>query len=190
MSAPARPDSALKIRAADPARDAAACAAIYAPAVEGSAISFELRAPGAEQIAARMRRYQRTHPWLVAERGGEVVGYAYACEMNERPAYRWSASVSVYVAAGQRGRGHGRALYEELFARLRRQGFRMACAGVTLPNPASEGLHARLGFERVGVQPAIGWKDGGWRDVGLYQLELAPAPADPPPEPRPPDRPG
>ena len=129
MSSPEPPE--LTIRDADPERDAAACAAIYAPSVEDSPISFELRAPGPEEIAARMRRYQRTHPWLVAERRGEVVGYAYACEFNERPAYRWSTSVSVYVAAGERGRGRGRALYEELFARLRRQGFRIACAGIT-----------------------------------------------------------
>ncbi len=176
----------LRIRDADPARDAAACAAIYAPSVEGSAISFELRAPGAEEIAARMRDYQRTHPWLVAERGGEVVGYAYACQFNPRPAYRWSAAVSVYVAAAERGRGRGRALYAELFARLRRQGLRMACAGITLPNPASVGLHEALGFEPVGVYREIGWKDGGWQDVGWWQLQLAPAPAGEPPEPAPP----
>lgn len=173
----------LTIRDADPARDASACAAIYATAVEGSAISFELRAPDAEEIAARMRDYQRTHPWLVAESGGEVVGYAYACEFNRRPAYRWSAAVSVYVAGGERGKGRGRALYAELFARLRRQGLRMACAGITLPNPASVGLHEALGFEPVGVYREIGWKDGGWQDVGWWQLQLAPAPDGAPPEP-------
>jgi phosphinothricin acetyltransferase len=186
MSGPAGTPELL-IRDADPERDAAACAAIYAPSVEGSVTSFELRAPGPEEMAERMRSYQRTHPWLVAERGGEVVGYAYACEFNQRPAYRWSASVSVYVADGERGRGRGRALYEELFARLRRQGFRIACAGITLPNPASESLHTRLGFEPVGVYREIGWKDGEWLDVGWYQLELAPPPTGPPPEPLPPE---
>jgi L-amino acid N-acyltransferase YncA len=181
MSDPA--PSELTIRDADPAADAAACAAIYAPAVEDSIISFELEAPGAEEIAARMRHYGETHPWLVAEHGGEVVGYAYACEFNPRPAYRWSASVSVYVGAGQRGRGIGRALYEELFARLRGQGLRMACAGITLPNPASVGLHEALGFERVGLLREIGWKQGQWLDVGWWQLELVPRPAAEPAEP-------
>jgi phosphinothricin acetyltransferase len=185
MSGPAKLAD-LTIRDADPGRDAAACAAIYAPSVEGSVTSFELRAPAPEEIAARMRHYQRTHPWLVAERGGEVVGYAYACEFNQRPAYRWSASVSVYVAAGERGQGRGRALYQELFSRLRRQGFRMACAGITLPNAPSVALHEHLGFEPVGVNREIGWKDGGWRDVGWWQLELAPAPDGPPTEPLPP----
>jgi L-amino acid N-acyltransferase YncA len=178
--------SPVTIRDADPQRDAAACAAIYAPSVEGSATSFEERAPDAAELARRIERTGATHPWLVAEEGGEVVGYAYACPFQERPAYRWSASVSVYVAADRAGRGLGRALYEELFARLRSQGFRMACAGITLPNPASVGLHESLGFAQSGLNREIGWKHGAWRDVGWWQLELAPAPASPPSEPSPP----
>jgi L-amino acid N-acyltransferase YncA len=174
----------LSIRDADPARHAAACAAIYAPHVEGSPVSFEERAPDAAEMAARIERYGAGHAWLVAEREGEVVGYAYATAFNERPAYRWSISVSVYVAEAARGQGVGRALYQALFDRLRERGFRMACAGITLPNEASERLHESLGFELVGVNREIGWKQGAWRDVGWYQLELAPAPDDPPPEPR------
>ena len=176
--------SELTIRDADPTRDAAACAAIYAPHIEGSAVSFEERAPDAAELAARIERYGASHAWLVAERGGEVVGYAYATAFNERPAYRWSTSVSVYVAKDAHGEGIGRALYSALFDRLRERGFRMACAGITLPNEASCGLHERLGFELVGVNREIGWKQGAWRDVGWYQLELSPAPDGPPPEPR------
>jgi phosphinothricin acetyltransferase len=172
------------IRDADPARDAAACAAIYAPHVEDSAVSFEERAPDAAELAARIERYGASHVWLVAERGGEVVGYAYATAFNERPAYRWSASVSVYVAEGARGQGVGRALYEALFDCLRERGVRMACAGITLPNEASVGLHEALGFERTGVNREIGFKEGAWHDVGWFQLELVPAPDGPPPEPR------
>lgn len=174
----------LMIRDADPARDAAACAAIYAPHVEGSPVSFEEQAPDAREMAARIERYSASHAWLVAEREGRVVGYAYATAFNERPAYRWSASVSVYVGAEAQGAGVGRALYEALFANLRERGFRMACAGITLPNEASTGLHESLGFEQVGINREIGWKQGAWRDVGWYQLELAPAPEGPPPEPR------
>jgi phosphinothricin acetyltransferase len=174
----------LLVRNADPARDGAACAAIYAPHVEGGAVSFEERAPEAAEMAARIERYGTSHAWLVAERKGEVVGYAYATAFNERPAYRWSASVSVYVDANAHGRGVGRALYEALFDCLRERGFRMACAGITLPNAASVSLHESLGFEQVGVNREIGWKDGAWRDVGWYQLELSPAGEGPPPEPR------
>lgn len=173
----------LTIRDAD-SRDAAACAAIYAPHVQGSAVSFEEEAPGTGEMAARIERYGASHAWLVAEREGEVVGYAYATAFNERPAYRWSTSVSVYIAEAARGAGVGRALYETLFERLRERGFRMACAGITLPNEASVGLHESLGFAQIGANPEIGFKQGAWRDVGWYQLELAPAPKGPPPEPR------
>jgi L-amino acid N-acyltransferase YncA len=176
--------SEMRIRDADPARDAAACAAIYAPHVEASAVSFEDRAPATAELAARIEHYGRSHAWLVAEREGEVVGYAYATAFNERPAYRWSTSVSVYIGEGARGQGIGRALYLALFDRLRERGFRMACAGITLPNEASVGLHESLGFEQVGVNREIGWKNGAWRDVGWYQLQLQPAGEGPPPEPR------
>jgi L-amino acid N-acyltransferase YncA len=175
----------IAIRDADPERDAAACAAIYAPHVSDGATSFEERPPDAAEFAARIERVSATHPWLVAEDGGETVAYSYACPHRERPAYRWSVDVAIYVAASQRRRGHGRRLYEELFERLRAQGFRMACAGITLPNPASVSLHEGLGFAAVGVYREIGWKQGAWRDVGWWQLELSP-PSSEPREPDPP----
>jgi phosphinothricin acetyltransferase len=181
--------SPARIRSADPERDAAACAAIYAPSVEEGVTSFEERAPSAAEMAARIERISATHPWLVAESGGEVVGYAYACRYEERHAYRWAAGVSVYIAATHRDQGQGRALYEALFERLRRQGFHVACAGITLPNEASVALHERLGFEPVGVSRRIGWKRGAWHDVGWWQLELAPAGNERPTEPGPPDPP-
>jgi L-amino acid N-acyltransferase YncA len=174
------------IRDAQPERDAAACAAIYAPYVEGTPISFEERPPDALEMEARMNRHAATHPWLVAEDGGEVVAYAYSCRHQERAAYRWAADVSVYVAANRRGEGLGRSLYEALFARLRQQNFQIACAGVTLPNDASVRLHEALGFQRVGVSPRIGWKDGRWHDVSWWLLELAPVVPGIPLEPLPP----
>jgi phosphinothricin acetyltransferase len=163
----------MEIRDADPHRDAGACAAIYAPFVEGSAVSFEEVAPDAGEMAARIAASQATHPWLVAVSGGEVAGYAYACPHRARPAYRWSADVSVYVAESCRRAGVGRALYAELLERLRGQGFQVACAGITLPNEASVRLHESFGFEPVGVYRGIGWKAGAWRDVGWWQLRLA-----------------
>ena len=174
------------IRDAQPERDAVACAAIYAPYVERTPISFEERPPDALEMEARIARYAATHPWLVAEDGGEVVGYAYACRHLERPAYRWAADVSVYVAANRRGEGLGRSLYERLFLHLRRQNFQLACAGITLPNDASVRLHEALGFLRVGVSPRIGWKGGRWHDVSWWQLELEPATPATPLEPLPP----
>lgn len=175
--------SSLAIRDADPARDASGCAAIYAPHVEASATSFEERAPSGEEMARRIERISATHPWLVAEHRDELLGYAYACAHRERPAYRWAADVSVYVADPHRRCGVGRALYGELIERLRRQRFRVACAGITLPNEASVRLHERLGFDPVGVYRGIGWKAGAWRDVGWWQLDLAPSSDEPPAEP-------
>jgi L-amino acid N-acyltransferase YncA len=182
----AGPAAPLTVRDADPGGDAAACAEIYAPYVTDSAISFEERAPSAAEFGTRIARYAATHAWLVAERDGAVVGYAYACGFNPRPVYRWSASVSVYVGDEERGRGVGRALYAELFERLRSRGFRMACAGITLPNEASIALHESFGFHPVGTLREIGWKQGGWHDVGWWQLELAPAGEGAPAEPLPP----
>jgi L-amino acid N-acyltransferase YncA len=177
----------MTIRPADPMRDAAACAAIYAPYVESTAISFEDAAPDAAEFAQRIEKYAATHQFLVAEAGGAVVGYAYACEWASRPAYRWSVETSVYIDPAHRHEGIGRALYRELFGLLRAQGFRIAVAGVTLPNPASIGLHESLGFEPIGALRDVGWKMGDWRDVGYWQLYLQPDAEDPPAEPR---RPG
>ncbi len=176
----------LRIRDVQPERDAAACAAIYAPYVEQTAISFEARPPDALEMEARIAGYVATHPWLVAEEGGEVVGYAYACPHQERAAYRWAADVSVYIASNRRGEGLGRSLYERLFVHLRRQNFQIASAGITLPNDASVGLHEALGFLRVGISPRIGWKGGRWHDVSWWQLELAPVAPGAPLEPLPP----
>lgn len=175
------------IRDADPSRDAQACAAIYAPYVVGSAVSFEEQALDAVAFAFRMAQVAATHPWLVAERDGQVVGFAYGAPHRERAAYRWAADVSVYVDRGAHRQGVGRALYEALFERLRAQRLRVACAGITLPNDASVALHESLGFEPVGVYRDIGFKAGAWRDVGWWELQLLPPIADPP-EPLPPAR--
>jgi phosphinothricin acetyltransferase len=88
------------------------------------------------------------------------------------------------VAAEAQGRGVGGALYESLLERLRGRGFRVACAGITLPNEPSVRLHERFGFVAVGVYRGIGWKAGAWRDVGWWQLALAPGALDPPADPR------
>jgi L-amino acid N-acyltransferase YncA len=173
----------MTIRPADPDRDAAACAAIYAPSVESTPISFELVAPDVAEFAHRIAAYSSTHQFLVAEADGAVIGYAYACRWRERRAYDWAVEVSVYVAAGRQGEGVGRALYVELLDRLRAQGFHVAVAGITLPNPASVALHERLGFESIGALREIGWKTGAWQDVGYWQLILRPDAADPPPPP-------
>jgi phosphinothricin acetyltransferase len=115
----------------------------------------------------------------VAEDESELIGYAYATPHRERACYRWATDVTVYVAPHSQRHGVGRALYENLFGALAHQGFRIACAGITLPNQASVGLHESLGFQPVGVYRKIGWKLGAWRDVGWWQLELGSADGPP-----------
>jgi phosphinothricin acetyltransferase len=161
------------IRLADPARDAAACAAIYAPYVTDSVASFEEVPPDAAAFAEQIEQLNRSHAFVVCEREGRVAGYAYGGPHRARAAYRWAADVSVYVHADFHRAGVGRELYDDLFGRLRAQGFRVLGAGITLPNAASVGLHESFGFEPVGVWTAIGWKFGAWRDVGWWRLQLA-----------------
>jgi phosphinothricin acetyltransferase len=176
----------MRIRLADPARDAERAAEIYRPSVEGSYISFEEVAPDAAEMASRMRTTLVRTPWLVAEEdGGLVVGYAYASEHRQRAGYRWSVDISAYVDADWHGRGVGRALYMELLALLRRQGFVNVYAGIALPNDASVRLHEAIGMSLIGVYERVGFKLGAWRDVAWYGMRLVAPAAGPPAEPIP-----
>jgi L-amino acid N-acyltransferase YncA len=162
--------------------DGSACAAIYAPYVTDTAITFEADPPSGEEMARRIVVASERHAWLVLEDRRRVVGYAYAGTFNPRAAYRWSCEVSVYLEHGRRRTGGGRALYEALLPRLVERGFRAAAAGMTLPNDASVGLHRAMGFELVGVYRRIGFKHGKWHDVAWTQRILAEG-EDPPAEP-------
>ena len=153
-------------------KDAAAIAAIYSPNVTTNAVSFEVEPPNAAEMTRRLVATTATHPWLVCERSGKLVGYVYAGTHLARAAYQWSVNVSVYIdARGHRG-GVGRALYTSLFALLRLQGFYNAYAGITLPNAGSVGLHEAMGFQPVGVYRQVGYKFGAWHDVGWWSLDL------------------
>ncbi len=154
--------------------DAAAIQGIYGPVVRGTVISFEAEPPSVDEMRRRIADTLVTHPWLVCERDGHVIGYAYASQHKARAAYRWSVDVSVYTDPAWHRRGIGRALYASLFDILRLQGFYNAYAGVALPNPGSVGLHEALGFTPVGVYRHVGFKHGAWHDVGWWQLALQP----------------
>lgn len=174
----------MRIRAARPG-DAAAIAAVYAPYVNASAVSFETDAPDADAMRARMQAGGGLYPCLVGEEDdGALIGYAYAARFRDRPAYRFAVETSVYLRSAAAGRGLGRRLYEPLLAILEAQGFTQAIAAITLPNEASVRLHERLGFAPAGAYRRVGWKLGAWHDVGLWQRPLAPA-GTPPAEPRP-----
>jgi phosphinothricin acetyltransferase len=163
----------LRIRPATP-QDAAAVAAIYAPVVERTMISFEEIPPDADEMRSRIERIGAEWPWLVACDGDGVRGYAYGSRHRSRAAYRWSVDTSVYVAEDARGMGVGKALYARLLDDLIARGFYNAFAGIGLPNDASVALHRAFGFEPVGVYRNVGFKFGKWHDVAWWQLQLRP----------------
>lgn len=162
--------------------DAAALLAIYAPYVRDTTVSFEYEVPTISEFAGRIDKVRaRPLPWLLAERQGRVVGYAYAGPHRERAAYQWAVEVSVYVQAADHGTGVAGQLYAALFGLLRRQGYVNAYAGITLPNGKSEAFHRRCGFELVGTYRRVGYKFGAWRDVRWLVKELQEPPAEPAP---------
>ncbi len=122
-------------------------------------------------MARRIAEYGASHAWLVAEVGGELAGYAYGSPHRSRAAYASSCDVAVYVDPAHARKGIGRALYAELLARLADH-HHAAFAGIALPNEASIGLHEAMGFTPVGIYREVGWKMGGWRDVGWWQRLL------------------
>lgn len=154
--------------------DAAAIAAIYAPYCTDSRISFEEVAPEPSEMARRIVGDRPgLYPWLVAEAGGRIVGYAASGAFRTRPAYRWSVETGLYLDPSAQGQGVGRALLQRLIDLLERQGFVSAIGAIALPNDASVALHERLGFDRVGTYRGTGFKHGEWIDVGLWQRDLA-----------------
>ena len=160
--------------------DGSALAEIYRPAVTDNSTSFELDPPDGAEMARRAAKCMERTPWLVYERDGQVLGYAYGGIHRERAAYQWSAEVSAYVHPDFHKQGIGRALYTSLFAALTVQGYRNAYAGITLPNDASVALHTAVGFTPIGVYRGIGYKQGAWHDVGWFERQLAPRVVDPP----------
>lgn len=174
----------MRIRLAA-AADAAALAALYAPYVTDSIASFEADPPGEAEMAARLAAAGDLYPWLVAQgEAEEILGYASASRFRPRPAYRFTVETSIYLARGAEGRGIGGRLYRDLLETLTAQGFTQAIGAISLPNPASVGLHEKLGFAQAGVYRDVGLKFGQWISVGLWQRPLAPLTSDAA-EPRP-----
>jgi L-amino acid N-acyltransferase YncA len=154
--------------------DVAAITAIYAWNVEHGTGTFEIEAPNLAEMARRRDDVlSKSLPWLVAERGTEVLGYAYANHFRPRRAYRFCLEDSVYLAARAQRQGIGRLLLAELLARSATAGARQMLAVIgDSANLGSIGVHRTLGFEEVGVMQAAGWKFGRWLDVVIMQKSL------------------
>lgn len=168
------------IRPATPG-DAPALLSIYAPYVRETAITFEYEVPSVDEFRARIERTLERYPYLVAERDGRAVGYAYAGPLGVRAAYDWSVEGSIYVARDARRTGAGRALYEALEAELVQRGFINLFACITEPalagdpysNRNSIEFHEHMGYKLVGEFERCGQKFGHWYNVVWMQRVLA-----------------
>ncbi len=154
--------------------DVAAITRIYGHHVLHGLASFEETAPPPEEMARRRADYlAQGYPYIVAERDGRLVGYAYAAAYRTRPAYRFAVENSIYIDQEDRQGGVGSALLPALIERCEALGFRQMIAVIgDSANAASIGLHAKFGFRTVGTLAAIGWKHGRWVDSVLMQRAL------------------
>lgn len=152
--------------------DAEAIRTIYAPYVEKTAVTFEYDVPTLEEMRRRIREFTLNYPWLVAERDGRIVGYAYAHQLRERAAFQWSAETSIYLAQEVRGQGIGSQLYKALEAALKAKGIRNLYACIAYISPENEYLtdasvrfHERMGYSRVAHFHRCGYKFEQWFDI-------------------------
>lgn len=159
------------VRSCQP-RDAEALASIYNHFVVASRATFEEEPLSVTEMTRRIEEGVSALPWVVDERNGEILGYAYAAPWKLRSAYRRTVETTVYARPGATGRGVGSALYRELLPELRRRGLHVAVATIALPNEASIALHEKFGFRPAGRLAEIGRKHGEWIDVGYWHLRL------------------
>ncbi|MCH7997918.1 MAG: N-acetyltransferase [Chloroflexi bacterium] len=164
--------SVYTVRAAEDG-DLSAIADTYNDAVLNSTATFDTEPATPAEFEQWLR--DRSHPYavLVAEGGGEVVGWAALKPFASKPAYRFTAENTVYVRADMRGKDVGKALLGRLLEAAAENGFRTVIARIAAPNPASVRLHRRFGFRRVGVEREVGRKFGRWLDVVVMQKALA-----------------
>lgn len=159
------------IRLATP-RDAGEMLEIYAPYVRETAVTFEYEVPSVDEFRGRVERTLPRYPWLAAEKDGRLLGYAYAGQYRSRAAFQWDAEGSIYLRPEAQGVGLAAPLYRGLIELVKAQGVRNFYGCITHPNPASEGLHRKLGFIDLAVFPRAGYKLGQWRDVLWNYLPL------------------
>jgi L-amino acid N-acyltransferase YncA len=161
--------------------DARAVAAIYAHHVAHGTASFDTVPRSQADVAARIEQCSsRGWPFLVAESGEEVLGYAYATQFRDRPAYRSTCENSIYIHPDHLGQGVGQRLLDALVMAAVESGFRQMIAVIGGAEPASIALHARAGFVEAGRMRAVGRKFGQWLDTVYMQRSLGPGAAAPP----------
>jgi L-amino acid N-acyltransferase YncA len=161
----------LQIRQATPL-DAERLCEIYNWYIQNTVITFELEPILSTEMSERLAQKLEKYDWLVGEYNQEIVGYAYAGSFRARAAYDHSTESSVYLDHTKTGQGFGMVLYGAMIDRCRELGFQELIGGVALPNDASVKLHERLGFQKIGVFPRVGFKFDRYIDVGFWQMSL------------------
>ncbi|MCI6304351.1 MAG: N-acetyltransferase family protein [Blautia sp.] len=164
-------NTSITIRMANPA-DAQALLNIYAPYVINTAITFEYDVPSVEEFASRIAHTLEKYPYLIAEEGGNILGYAYASPFHDRPAYDWAVETSIYVDQNIKHRGIGRKLHDALESTLREQGILNMNACIAYPPEEDEHLdknsvefHAHMGYRLVGEFYKCGYKFNRWYNM-------------------------
>ena len=177
----------ISIRMAKPA-DADALLQIYAPYVRHTAITFEYDVPDTDEFAGRITRTLERYPYLVAEKDGMILGYAYASPFKERAAYDWAVETSIYVKQDLRRSGIGRKLHDRLEEILRKQNICSMCACIAYASEEDAYLsndsvyfHEKLGYRMVGQFQKCGYKFKRWYDmvwmekhIGVHESDQKP----------------
>lgn len=177
----------LRLRVALPS-DAPRLLAIYAPYVSQTAVTLEYEAPTEEEFAERIRGTLKKYPYIVAEYGSDIVGYAYAGAFRVRPSYRWDVETSIYVRRDMKKRGVGRELYEKLEILLSRQHVANMYAFVAIPGSEDEYLtrdsfefHKHVGYRQAGELKKCACKFDRWYNMAIMEKSIGPH-ASPQPE--------
>lgn len=154
--------------------DAKSIVDIYNHYILHSHATFEIDPITSDEMEQRINRVQTELqlPWLVLEKNDQVLGYAYATQWKARVAYAKTTESSIYLHRDQGGKGYGIRLYQKLMNELRSLGYHAIIGGMSLPNEASQALHEKLGFKKIGVLKEVGYKFDRWIDVGYWELLL------------------
>ena len=159
------------IRSVEP-RDAREICDIYNFYIINTDISFEEQPVSIDEMEKRIREVTAMYPWLVAEEGGKILGYAYSNKYRERSAYRYTAELTIYMKNGEEGRGYGTELMRRVIEETRGRGIHTLISAIAIPNERSVSIHEKFGFEKVGHLKDVGFKFDHWIDVGYWELVL------------------